>query len=102
MATLHTVNKTPFERGSLESCLKYAAPGAVLLLIEDGVYAAVAGSLGAKMLAGRSSDIRMCVLGPDLDARGIAGDRLADGIEVVGYEGFVALAAESDRVQSWL
>jgi len=62
----------------------------------------VAGSLGAKMLAGRSSDIRMCVLGPDMDARGIAWARLADGFEVVDYEGFVALAAESDRVQSWL
>ena len=44
MSILHTVNKTPFERNSLESCLKFASPGAAVLLIEDGVYAALAGS----------------------------------------------------------
>ena len=44
MSILHTVNKSPFERNSLEACLKYASAGAAVLLIEDGVYAALAGS----------------------------------------------------------
>jgi len=102
MVTLHTVNKTPFERGSLASCLKYAACGAVVLLIEDGVYAAVTGSEGAKLLATRAHEIRICVLGPDLEARGIGAARLMAGLEIVDYEQFVVLATQCERVQSWL
>ena len=37
-----------------------------------------------------------------LKARGIGSDKLIDGIEVVGFDGFVNLAAENDKVQSWL
>ena len=44
MSILHTVNKSPFERNSLESCLKFATDGAAVLLIEDGIYAALSGS----------------------------------------------------------
>ena len=43
---LHTVNKSPFERNALESCLRLAASGASVLLIEDGVVAALAGKGG--------------------------------------------------------
>ena len=39
---LHTVNKSPFERNALESCLRLAASGSSVLLIEDGVIAALA------------------------------------------------------------
>ena len=39
---LHTVNKSPFERNTLEACLKRAVPGSAVLLIEDAVYAALA------------------------------------------------------------
>jgi tRNA 2-thiouridine synthesizing protein B len=41
---LHTVNKSPFERNTLEACLKRAVPGTAILLIEDAVYAALAGT----------------------------------------------------------
>ena len=41
MATLHTVNKSPFERNSLEGCIRLAAKGSAVLLIEDGVYGAM-------------------------------------------------------------
>ncbi|NOQ90523.1 MAG: sulfurtransferase complex subunit TusB, partial [Gammaproteobacteria bacterium] len=48
-----------------------------------------------------ASGVTFAVLGPDLQARGLEG-KLADGIKVVDYEGFVNLAAECDSVQSWL
>ena len=48
-----------------------------------------------------ASGVTFAVLGPDLQARGLEG-KLADGIKVVDYEGFVKLAAECDTVQSWL
>jgi tRNA 2-thiouridine synthesizing protein B len=102
MSILHTVNKTPFERNSLDSCLKYAAPGGSVLLIEDGIYAAVKGtSVEAKVAAAQGS-LKLYVLGPDLNARGFADDRVIPGINVVDYAGFVDLAAECDKVQAWL
>ena len=42
------------------------------------------------------------VLGPDLAARGIGEDKLADGVKVVDYAAFVDLVEAKDKVQSWL
>ena len=102
MSILHTVNKTPFERNSLESCLKYASPGAAVLLIEDGVYAALAGSSAESLVKSGLAKVSVYVLGPDLKARGFREDRLIEGIQVVDYAGFVDLATEHDKVQAWL
>lgn len=99
---LHIVNKSPFERNSLESCLRLAKPGSAILLIEDAAVAAVAGSGPARDIAARMEDISFYVLGPDVDARGLGGKDLVDGIEVVDYGGFVDLAAKEDSCQSWL
>ena len=44
MALLHTVNKSPFEKSSLETCLRIAVEGSSVLLIEDGVYGAMNGT----------------------------------------------------------
>ena len=33
---LHTVNKSPFEKNSLETCLRLAEDNSSILLIEDG------------------------------------------------------------------
>lgn len=97
---LHTVNKSPYSSNSLELCLSYAKTGDVVLLIEDGIYAAMKGGASVSMVSGAS--VKVYALGPDLKARGIASDKLIDGIEVVGYDGFVNMAAENDKVQSWL
>jgi len=96
MSTLHTVNKSPFERNSFSACLAHAASGSAVLLIEDGVYAAVAATVEA------ADGIKIYVLGPDLAARGMTTDQVAEGIEVVDYGGFVDLAAAHDAVHSWL
>ena len=71
MSTLHTVNKSPFGNGALQSCLKHCKPGDAVLLIEDGVYGAIAGSaLAAEVRAGLS-DVALYVLEGDVKARGI-------------------------------
>ena len=44
MPMLHTVNKSPFEKDSLDACIAHALEGSAVLLIEDGVYAASAGT----------------------------------------------------------
>ena len=102
MSILHTVNKTPFERNSLESCLKFASGGAAVLMMEDGVYGALKGTSAESMVAAALDNLSVYVLGPDLAARGLSEDRLIEGVKVVDYAGFVDLAAENDKVQAWL
>jgi tRNA 2-thiouridine synthesizing protein B len=72
--------------------------GDQLLLIEDGVYGAIKSGKASGMLQG----LKVSVLGPDLAARGISEDKLADGVEVIDYAGFVDLVEANDKVQSWL
>lgn len=96
---LHIVNKSPYERNSLESCLRLAKEGSAVLLIEDGVYGATkGGSVEAKV---QGAGVKVYALAADLQARGIA-DRVMDGVTVVDYGGFVDLVAEHSNLQSWL
>lgn len=99
---LHTVNKSPYERNALETCLRLAAAGSGVLLIEDGVYAALDNSSGSEALSGQKDSFNLYVLGPDLEARGLNDKALIEGVNVVGYDGFVDLVAEHDAVQSWV
>jgi len=102
MSTLHTVNKSPFEKTSLDRCLQYASAGSTVLLIEDGVYAALAGTTVEPKVKTALDSVKVCVLGPDLKARGFSEQRVIEGISVVDYAGFVDLAAENAKVQAWL
>ncbi len=99
---LHTVNKSPFERNTLKSCLRIAKPGSAVLLIEDAVYAALSDAECASDISNRMDDFKFYVLGPDVSARGLENKPLIDGLEVVDYGGFVDLVTEHDSVQAWL
>jgi tRNA 2-thiouridine synthesizing protein B len=98
---LHIVNKSPFDRNSLESCLRLATKGSAVLLIEDGVYGATRGGSVETKVQGAMADLKVYALGADLQARGVA-DRVLDGVTVVDYGGFVDLVAEHGNLQSWL
>jgi len=98
---LHTINKSPFDKGSLDSCLRTAKAGSAILFIEDGVYAATNGTAVAEKLKQAMGNVTVYALEPDLKARGVA-DKVMDGIKLVDYAGFVDLVAEHDKVQAWL
>jgi tRNA 2-thiouridine synthesizing protein B len=98
---LHIVNKSHTERNALASCLRLASDGHALLLTEDGVYAATAGAAEASGVAAAARRLKVYVLLPDAQARGIA-TRLAVGVNGVDYAGFVDLVAEHRTNQSWL
>jgi tRNA 2-thiouridine synthesizing protein B len=98
---LHTVNKSPLERNTFDSCLAHVKKGSAVLLIEDGVYAAVKGTASAKKIEQTMKTVPVYALQPDIEARGIQG-RILDGVKLVDYGGFVDLAAEYPTVQSWL
>lgn len=99
---LHTVNKSPFERNSLESCLRHAAVGTAVLLIEDGVYGAMQGtSFTAHLQQALKSSIEVYALRPDVEARGIQ-HKMLEGVSLIDYGGFVDLVVKHSPVMAWL
>jgi tRNA 2-thiouridine synthesizing protein B len=102
MADLHTVNKSPFEKNSLETAIKFSLPGSSILLIEDAVYGAAKGTSAEAMVKGAMADKKVYALKSDLMARAVKEDRVIDGIEIVDYAGFVDLVEANDKVQAWL
>jgi tRNA 2-thiouridine synthesizing protein B len=97
---LHTVNRSPFGSDCLWSCLEIAATGSGILLIEDGVYGALANSELSDRIMVVLARHKFYVLSPDLQARGIE-DVILDGITPVDYSGFVTLCTQFDKVLSW-
>jgi len=102
MTMLHTVNKSPFERNTLESCLRLAKKGSAVLLFEDGVIGAMQNTKFSEKVSQAMSGLSFYVLGPDIKARGLSEKKVIDGIKVVDYNDFVDLTAEHNAVQSWL
>ncbi len=97
---LHIINKSPTSANALESCLRVAISGDILLT-EDAVYAATTGNSFESKLREASGRFKFYVLQPDLDARGL-GDRLMAGVTPVDHGGFVELAVSNNSCQSWL
>lgn len=102
MNTLHTVNKSPFERHSLCSCLRLAAVESSILLFEDGVYAALQGTEFSEIVQTALATHSIYVLVSDLQARGMSLEQVIVGVQVVDYAGFVDLAATHYPIQAWL
>ncbi|HEX7034615.1 MAG TPA: sulfurtransferase complex subunit TusB [Pseudomonadales bacterium] len=87
MAVLHLVNRA----AALDACLAAARDEDAVLLLEDGVYAAVAALAPARPLH---------ALEPDVRARGLSA-RLADHVTVVDDAAFVRLVEQHQPVVSW-
>jgi len=110
---LHTVNKSSFERNSLQSCLNTIDDTSVILLIEDGVISAANNANSSMladlatqgrvyaMLADLATQGRVYALQGDVDARGIS-SKVADNIKLVDYAGFVDLVVEHGTAVSWV
>jgi tRNA 2-thiouridine synthesizing protein B len=97
---LHILNKSPLQASTLDTVVRLAESGA-LLLIEDAVYAATKGNLAEPKLREAMARLKVYALAPDLAARGMA-DRVIDGVTTVDYDGFVDLVVEHPNNQSWL
>ena len=95
---LHTINKSPFSHDCLTECLRVCNRDDVILLLEDGVYAALADSAWIAQLTAQAAAVY--VLEADVAARGIAA-RIAPGIETVDYNGFVQLCVEQTGMLAW-
>jgi tRNA 2-thiouridine synthesizing protein B len=96
---LYMVNKSPLMFGNLRSVLGIAPAGEPILLYEDGVYAAVKGATSEDLVRQALEHRPVYAVRADLEARGLTA--LVDGIQVVDYDGFVALV-EQHHVVPWL
>jgi tRNA 2-thiouridine synthesizing protein B len=97
---LHIINKSPLTNSALNSCLRVAQSGDILL-IEDAVYAATSDNAFEGKIREAMGRFKVYVLQPDLEARGLA-DRLIAGVTPVDYGGFVDLTTTNKNCQSWL
>jgi|TARA_B100000315_G_C14584077_1_gene592000 tRNA 2-thiouridine synthesizing protein B len=97
---LHTVNKSPFAQATLRSCLRVVSTEDSILLIEDGVYAALDDASCSELIQQLLPQVAVYALLPDLRARGIE-DRIISGIQAIDYHGFVTLTEDHPLVQCW-
>ncbi len=103
MPTLHTVNKSAFERNSLDTCLSICKFDGSILLIEDAVVAALQNTTVSESISKAiESGIKIYALNEDIRARGLPEQRIMEDVTLVDYTGFVNLVTENDRVQNWL
>ena len=94
---LHTLNKTG---DCLLRCLSMASQDDAVLLIEDGVYAAIDNSANQFTWTSLPTGMSCYALVDDLAARGIS-DKMLAQISPVDWALFVSLTAEYDKVISW-
>jgi len=95
---LHTINKSPYAHACLADCLRVCTAEDAIVLIEDGVYAAL--SAGEWLPALLAKTQAVYVLQPDAEARGL-GERIAPAIRAVDYAGFVRLCIEQPKMMAW-
>ncbi len=96
---LHTINKSPFQNSALENCLRLAREGDVILLLEDGVYAAAVGTVKSSLIEQAVRRHAVYAIEADLKARGL--DKLVKEVRIAGYVDFVDLV-EKHPVHAWL
>jgi tRNA 2-thiouridine synthesizing protein B len=93
---LHTLNALPGS-AAFSDCLRVIAAGDALLLMGDGVYAAIADTTASATL--QASRAEIYVLAADAAAAGVS--NLLEGATRVDMDGFVALTERCPRQQAW-
>ena len=96
---LFAVNKAPLSTNNMDSVLRVAPTGAPILFYEDGVYAAAPATKSAQTVIKAMGDHPIYALDADLEARGIG--QVLEGIQVIGFDGFVELVEQHD-VAPWI
>ncbi len=97
---LHIINQSPFNSHALADCLRFAAATDVILLIEDGVYAALADSPALQFLQPQFAQRSVYALQEDILKRNISNKTLVT-IKTIDYAGFVDLTLAHFPTQTW-
>ncbi|CAK9886506.1 MAG: Protein TusB [Candidatus Erwinia impunctatus] len=94
---LHTLSRSPYQC-DLTTLLRLISADDDLLLIQDGVLAAIAGSTVSKVLS--EQGITCYVLREDVMARGLTA-QLAESVILTDYSGFVGLTVRHQQHMAW-
>ncbi|WP_435928787.1 sulfurtransferase complex subunit TusB [Dryocola sp. BD613] len=94
---LHILRHSPFN-ADLDALLRCMDAGDDLLLLQDGVVAAIKGSRYLELLL--AAPISVSALQEDLEARGLAA-QISSKIDAVSYNDFVRLTVKHERQITW-
>ena len=94
---LHTLSHSPWQH-DISAQLRLAREGDALILLSDGVIAALEGSRFLDLL--RSAPITLYALKEDIDARGLGGQISSSAVRV-SYTDFVRLAVKHTGQLTW-
>ncbi len=94
---LHTLSRSPWQC-DIDALISMLREGDELLLIQDGVLAALDGSRFVEILC--NAPITVSALRDDLDARGLSG-QISAKIDVVSYTDFVNLTVTHASQMNW-
>ena len=94
---LHTLSASPASP-AFGDCIRLLGEGDALLLLGDGVYAALCETAPCKHLMNTGADLY--VLEPDAAAAGIL-NLMEDKVKLVDFNAFVDLSEEFTRQQAW-
>ncbi|ATO35022.1 Protein TusB [Dickeya dianthicola] len=94
---LHTLAHSPY-RTDLDALLRNVGEGDAILLLQDGVIAALAGAPDGERLL--SSAATVYALQADVAARGLL-DQISTTIVLIDYTQFVQLTALHSRQLAW-
>ncbi len=92
---LHIIKKSPYESSALKDAVNYINQNDdVVLLIEDGIYAAKKGGKFEELLKNLTQKNSVYCLLADIKARGIQENELLENIKIIDYKGFVEKVVE--------
>ncbi|MCT4703508.1 sulfurtransferase complex subunit TusB [Enterobacteriaceae bacterium H20N1] len=94
---LHILRQSPFN-ADLDTLLRCMNAGDDLLLLQDGVIAAIKGGRYLELLL--EAPISISALQEDLEARGLAA-QISSKIDTVSYNDFVRLTIKHERQMTW-
>ncbi len=94
---LHTLTASPFKT-DLAAIVRLFAAGDDVLLIQDGVLAAIEGTRGLEIL--QKAPISLYVLEEDVVARGLSA-QISTSVATVSYTDFVALTVKNPQQMTW-
>lgn len=98
---LHIVNSTPAQTSALNGCLLRLMPESALLLIENGVYAAINNDKNSALWKQLPEMVELFVLKNDLEARGVRKEEINPRFCLIDYAEFVDLVERYPSAQSW-
>jgi len=97
--SLHILSVSPHAGDACALCLAALVPGDALLLLGDGVIAAMPGTAIARTIEEAARTVEISAIAEDCSARGQG--KLVPGVRAIDYRDFVALACSQPRSISW-